>query len=45
MPKFEYKTLVGTDYYDVTDDLNELGNQGWELVSVVDNTFYLKHSK
>lgn len=43
MKRFEYKTLKikatgfwGTKFSeeDIDDQLNELGNQGWELVSV-----------
>jgi hypothetical protein len=44
MDKFEYKTLVTdakgflggkVDQYKFQNELNELGSQGWELVSTV----------
>ena len=49
MKKFEYKVLeikpksawtLKTDYVDLNDTLNELGKQGWELVSSYPNAEY-----
>ncbi len=46
MKKFEYRLLdttsgffSGIDYQQLTDRLNQLGSQGWEVVSVVDTIF------
>lgn len=46
MKKFEYRLLnpksgffSGFDFEELTNHLNELGQQGWEVVSVLDTTF------
>jgi hypothetical protein len=46
MKKFEYRLLdttsgffSGIDYQELTDRLNQLGSEGWEVVSVVDTIF------
>lgn len=46
MRKFEYRLLdttsgffSGIDYQELTERLNLLGSQGWEVVSVVDTIF------
>ena len=46
MRKFEYRLLdttsgifSGIDYQELTNRLNQLGSQGWEVVSVVDTIF------
>ncbi|TDN40336.1 DUF4177 domain-containing protein [Hymenobacter sp. UV11] len=46
MKKFEYLLLdtvsgffSGIDYQELTNRLNQLGSQGWEVVSVVDTIF------
>jgi hypothetical protein len=46
MKTFEYLLLdtlsgflSGIDYQELTNRLNQLGSQGWEVVSVIDNVF------
>ncbi|MVN77257.1 DUF4177 domain-containing protein [Hymenobacter sp. HMF4947] len=46
MKKFEYRLLdvnsgffSGVNYQELTQHLNLLGSQGWEVVSVVDTDF------
>jgi hypothetical protein len=46
MRKFEYQLLdttsgffSGIDYQELTNRLNQLGREGWEVVSVVDTAF------
>jgi hypothetical protein len=46
MKRFEYRLLdttsgifSGIDYQELTNRLNLLGSQGWEVVSVVDTIF------
>lgn len=46
MKKFEYRLLdttsgffSGIDYQELTDRLNQLGSQGWEVVSLLDTIF------
>lgn len=46
MKKFEYRLLdtaggffSSIDYQELTNHLNELGREGWEVVSVVDTLF------
>ena len=34
MQKWEYRTLIWSPYRDVGEELNNLGDEGWELVSV-----------
>lgn len=54
MKRFEYRVLdVATggflggkvDAQELTDTLNELGREGWEVVSAVDTDFYGGGSK
>lgn len=46
MKKFEYRLLdsnsgffSGIDFQELTNHLNDLGRQGWEVVSVLDTAF------
>ncbi len=46
MKKFEYRLLdvssgffSGLDYQKLTDRLNALGSEGWEVITVVDTIF------
>lgn len=46
MKKFEYRLLdvssgffSGLDYQKLTDRLNTLGSEGWEVITVVDTIF------
>jgi len=46
MKKFEYRLLdttsgffSGIDYQELTNHLNALGREGWELVSAIDTLF------
>jgi len=40
MQKWEYKIVFGTGNKDISleKEINRLGNQGWELVSVTENS-------
>ncbi|MCX6268396.1 MAG: DUF4177 domain-containing protein [Bacteroidetes bacterium] len=35
MKKFEYKTLHGHNAFITDDKLNELGKEGWEIISYI----------
>jgi hypothetical protein len=34
MRRWEYRTLVRNAYCDIAEELNTLGDDGWELVSI-----------
>lgn len=51
MKKFEYLTMTLTLWSDIENTLNILGDEGWELVSILQNSssqsyrFVLKREK
>ena len=52
MKRFEYRLLdtssgffSGIDYQELTDRLNQLGSEGWEVVSVLDTLFTRHQSR